>query len=154
MKRLLVLLMVFSVFGLAMVARADQRHDPREQALSDTLDLWREGKFEQLYEQLSRRTAMTRENFVNQMRDIGSVRPACCHQKLQDFRVISQKKTTARVYARIAMEGTAAISDTRSREFNLDHEEGRWKMRLTDIKSLAGLSKKKSRSTHSRKYYH
>ena len=154
MRHLLLLPLILLALFMASSALADQRTDPREQAMSDTLDLWREGHFEQLYDQLSHRTGMTRENFVSQMRDLGSTRPACCHQKLQDFRVITEKKTTAKVYAKIAMEGTAVISDTRSREYTIDHEEGLWKMRLGDIKSLAGLSKKKSRSKHTRKYYH
>lgn len=154
MKRLLVVMVLFALVGMPLSGWCDQRSDPREQALSDALDLWREGRFEQLYEQLSRRSGMTRESFVSQMRDLGSVRPSCCHQKLQDFRLISEKKTTAKVYARIGMDGTTTISDSRSREYTLDHEEGRWKVRLSDIKSLAGLGKKKSRASQSKKYYH
>ena len=151
MKRFVLLLSMLAILLLPTFSLADQRTDPREQAISDTLDLWRDGSFEKLYDQLSHRSGMTRESFVSQMRDLGSVRPSCCHQKLRDFRLISEKRTTAKVYARIGMDGTNVINDTRSRDFTLDHEEGRWKMRLADIKSLAGLSKKKARSA---KYYH
>lgn len=124
------------------VAAADQRNDPREQALSDTLDLWREGRFEQLYDALSHRNSMTRERFVLLLKD-ASVRPACCHNKLNNFKLINEKVTTAKVFARLGMEGTVGTDSSQSREFTLDHEEGRWKMRLTDIKALAGHKKKK-----------
>jgi len=130
----------------AAVAGAEQRNDPREQALSDSLDLWREGRFEQLYDTLSHRTGMTRERFAVLLRD-ASVRPACCHQKLNGFRMISEKRTTAKVFASLGMEGSPGTASSQSREFTMDHEEGRWKMRMTDIKALAGQTsyKKKKR---------
>lgn len=132
---------------------ADQRSDPREQALSDTLDLWHGGRFEQLYDALSHRSGMTRERFVLAMKDAAE-RPACCFTKLRNFRLINEGKTTAKVYAQIGMEGGPGSDGSKSREFTLDHEEGRWKMRLTDIKSLAGLGAKKTRTAHSKRYHH
>ena len=124
------------------VAAADQRNDPREQAMSDILDVWRNGRFEQLYDSLSHRSGMTRERFADLMRTTAT-RPACCHQKLNDFRLISEKRTTAKVYAKLGMEGGPGVDSSQSREFTMDHEEGRWKMRMTDIKALAGQSGKK-----------
>jgi hypothetical protein len=154
MMRLMLLLAVLAGFvSFYSPVYADQRNDPREQTLSDTLDLWREGRFEQMYERLSHRTGLTREQFVNQMRDAG-VRPSCCFQKLTEFRVINDKRTTSKVFARIGMEGATAANESRSREFTLDHEEGIWKMRLADIKAMAGLTAKKSRKASTKKYYH
>ena len=125
----------------AVPAWADQRSDPREQALADALDLWREGRFEQLYDSLSHRSGMTRERFAQTMRDAAR-RPACCFTKLRDFRLIEERKTTAKVFARVGMEGGYGSSDaTQSREFTLDHEENRWKPRLSEIKALSGQAK-------------
>lgn len=132
------------------VAAADQRNDPREQALSDALDLWREGRFEQLYDSLSHRTGLTRERFVQTMKD-AEIKPACCFHKLNDFRLISEKLTTAKVFAKLGMEGSPGTDESQSREFTLDHEEGRWKMRMADIKKLAGIKKKKSHATRIKK---
>jgi hypothetical protein len=132
------------------VAAADQRSDPREQAMSDVLDAWREGRFEQLYDALSHRTGMTRERFVQTMQDV-EVKPACCFNKLSGFRLISEKQTTAKVFAKLGMEGGPGSNVSQSREFTLDHEEGRWKMRLTDVKSLSGVTKKKSRAVRLKK---
>ncbi len=138
--KLLVFMALFLV--LPLCAMADQRSDPREQAISDTLDLWREGAYDKLYDMLSHRNTMTRESFVDQMKD-AQIRPSCCHKKLNDFKLINEKKGTAKVYARIGIEGVGSLSDTKSREYTLDHENGIWKMRLADIKSLAGVAKKK-----------
>ncbi len=132
---------------------ADQRNDPREQAISDSLDLWRAGQYAQLYDTLSHRSGMTRERFATALKG-SEVRPACCFQKLQQFRVIIEKRTTAKVFARIGMEGAPGTDGSQSREFTLDHEEGRWKMRLTDIKALAGIGGTKRRTVHHRTYHH
>lgn len=142
MPRLFCLFFFVITIACASVVTAGQYQDPREQALSDTLDLWREGRFEQLYDALSHRSSMTRERFVLLLKD-ASVRPACCHNKLNNFKLINEKVTTAKVFARLGMEGTVGTDSSQSREFTLDHEEGRWKMRLTDIKALAGHKKKK-----------
>lgn len=138
---LLITILLFSLL-FSIPVSADHRSDPREQAISDILDLWREGSFDRLYDALSHRTSMTREKFVELIRDSG-VRPSCCHRKLNDFRVVSETKSKARVYARIGLEGPASSSDTSSREFVLLFEGGGWKMSLADIKSLAGITKKK-----------
>ena len=146
MSRLFFLFFLVITFTFTSLSSAEQRNDPREQALSDALDLWREGRFEQLYDSLSHRNSMTRERFVQTMKDAG-IKPACCFNKLNNFRLINEKRTTAKVYARLGMEGSPGTDESQSREFTLDHEEGRWKMRMTDIKALSGKAghKKKKR---------
>lgn len=124
----------------AAPALADQRTDPREQALADSLELWREGRYEQLYDVLSRRSGMTRERFSRLLHGAGQ-RPACCFTKLRNFKLIAEHRTTAKVFAQVGMEGGLQSDGTQSREFTLDHEEGRWKMRMGDIKALAGQAR-------------
>lgn len=118
-----------------------------EQSMSDTLDLWREGRYEHLFEQLSKRGKTSKEQFVKKMRDT-TVRPACCYQKLQDFKVLGERRTEATVYAKIGLEGTSNPSASCTREFRLSHEEGVWKMQLGDIYSLAGATGKKKQVRH------
>ncbi len=144
MSRLFVLFLIVISISCASVSVAEQRNDPREQAISDTLDLWREGRYEQMYNLLSHRGSMSRERFVSMLRD-ASLTPACCHLKLNDFRLINEKRTTSKVFAKIGMEGLSSSSSSHSREFTLDHEEGRWKMRLADIKAIAGESRYKKK---------
>ena len=115
-----------------------------EQSVSDTLDLWREGRYEQLYEHLAHRGRTSREQFVNRMRDT-TIRPACCFQKLENFRVLNEKRTEATVYARVGLEGTPNASESSTREFKLTHEENIWKMQMADVLSIAGATGKKNR---------
>ncbi|MDD2501495.1 MAG: hypothetical protein PHN92_11860 [Geobacter sp.] len=153
MARLFSLFFLVITIAFTSVCGAEQRNDPREQAISDALDLWRDGRFEQLYDSLSHRTGMTRERFTQAMKD-AEIKPACCFNKLNDFRLISEKRTTAKVFARVGMEGGPGTDTSQSREFTLDHEEGRWKMRMTDVKNLAGAKKNKSHVTRAKKLYH
>ncbi|CAH2032149.1 hypothetical protein [Trichlorobacter ammonificans] len=134
---LLFFLVCCLVFPFPAASAAATPLDPREEAMAATLDVWRDGRFEQLYDLLSHRSGMTRERFVRLLRET-DIRPACCFTKLRDFRVVNEKRTTAKVFARVGMEGGSSAENSHSREFTLDHEEGRWKMRLSDIKSLAG----------------
>ncbi|MDK9717420.1 MAG: hypothetical protein OEL57_05860 [Trichlorobacter sp.] len=153
MSRLFFLFFLVITLAFTSICTAEQRNDPREQALSDTLDLWREGRFEQLYDSLSHRSGMTRERFVQNMKDV-EIKPVCCFNKLNAFRLISEKRTTAKVFARLGMEGGPGTDASQSREFTLDHEEGRWKMRMTDVKNLAGAKKKKSHVSRVKKLSH
>ena len=113
-----------------------------EQSMSDTLDLWREGHYEQLYDHLAHRGKTSREQFVNKMRD-SSIRPACCFQKLSNFKVLNEKRTEATVYARVGLEGTPNAAESSTREFKLTHEENVWKMQLADVLSISGATGKK-----------
>lgn len=151
-SRLFIIITAVILFSYTISAEADQRQDPREQAISDTLDLWREGRFEQLYSNLSHRNGMTKESFIEHYTS-SQAKPACCHMKLNNFKLLNEKRTTARVYATIAMEGVPNANATQSREFTLDCEGGVWKMRLADIKQLAGNSRSKRTSTSHRSHH-
>ncbi len=118
-----------------------------EQSMSDTLDLWREGRYEQLYEHLAHRGKTSREQFVNKMRDT-SVRPTCCFQKLSNFKVLNEKRSEATVYARVGLEGTPTAAESCTREFKLTHEENIWKMQLADVLSISGASGTKKHRTN------
>lgn len=115
-----------------------------EKSVSETLDLWREGSYEQLFERLTRRGKTSRESFVNKMRDT-SIRPACCWQKMENFKVLNEKRTEATVYVKIGLEGTPNAAESSTREFKLTHEGGVWKMQLSDIFSIAGVTGKKGK---------
>jgi hypothetical protein len=47
-----------------------------EQSMSDTLELWREGRYEELYEHFAHRGKTSREQFVNKMHDTTIRQPA------------------------------------------------------------------------------
>lgn len=115
-----------------------------EKSLSETLDLWRDGRFDQLFERLSHRGKMSKEKFQKKMKE-APVKPACCWQKLENFKLLGEKRTEATVYAKIGLEhGTGNIKSV-TREFKLSHDSETWKMQLSDITGLAGISSNKSR---------
>lgn len=144
--RYMVFFPLILLFALPVLAETPSASS-QEQALSATLDLWREGRYEQLFDQLSRRGRSSREQFVKRMRDT-TIRPACCWRKLENFRVLSQKKGAATVYATVGLEGAPGHDASSTREFTLLHEEGDWKMQLNDLYALAGVSGKQKRSSH------
>jgi hypothetical protein len=133
------LLLVF----LSVPVHAESRRDVLEQSMSDSLDLWRDGRYEQLFDHLAHRGKTSREQFVKKMRDT-SIRPACCFQKLENFKVLNEKRTEATVYAKIGLEGTPGAAESSTREFKLTHEENIWKMQLADVLSLSGAAPKKA----------
>lgn len=125
-----------------------------EKSMSDTLDIWREGRYEQLFEMLAHRGKTSRETFVHKMRE-SSIRPACCWQKMERFKILNEKRTEATVYVKIGLEGTTGGAESTTREFKMTHQEGAWKMQLADVFSIAGVTgKKKSGSKlHPKKIY-
>jgi hypothetical protein len=144
----LLLLMVLNFSVVLSIAETSPAH--LEQSMSDTLDLWREGRYEQLYENLSHRGKTSKEQFVKKMRDT-SIRPSCCFQKLENFKVLNEKRTEATVYAKIGLEGTPNVAESSTREFKLTHEENLWKMQLADIIAISGASGKKARHVSRKK---
>lgn len=147
-----VMICLLLIVSAAPVA-AETLLSAQEQAVSETLDLWREGRYEQLFEQLSHRGKTSREQFVKRMRDT-TVRPACCWQKLENFKVLSEKRTTATVYTKVGLEGTPGHDASSTREFKLYHEGGGWRMQLNDLYALADAKGKKKRSSHKKSVYH
>jgi hypothetical protein len=144
-------LLVTLLLGALTPATAETSSTALEQSMSDTLDLWREGRYEQLYEHLAHRGKTSKEQFVKKMHDT-AIRPACCFQKLEKFKVLNEKRTEATVYARVGLEGTPNVAESSTREFKLTHEENIWKMQLADVLALSGATAKKAKRTSQKKY--
>lgn len=121
---------------------AAETESPLEKCMSDTLDTWREGRYEQLFEQLAHRGKTSRETFVKKMRE-STIRPACCWQKMENFKILNEKRTEATVYVKVGLEGTPGTTDSTTREFKMTHQEGVWRMQLADVLSIAGMTGKK-----------
>jgi hypothetical protein len=145
-RRLVVVAAVslFMIFWASLPVIAAESALVLEQSMSETLDLWRAGSYEQLFERLTHRGKTSRESFVNKMRDT-NIRPACCWQKMENFKVLNEKRTEATVYVKIGLEGTPHAAESSTREFKLTHEGGVWKMQLNDIFSIAGVTGKKGK---------
>ncbi len=152
LRILITSLMAFALLVTLSPVFAETAPSVFEQSVSETFDLWRDGRYEQLFERLSHRGRTSREQFVVKMRGT-SIRPACCWQKMENFRVLSEKRSEATVYVKVGLEGVPGTNDSCTREFKLSNEGGAWKMQLNDIVSLAGVSAKKGKHTsHGKKH--
>ncbi|HIJ87899.1 MAG TPA: hypothetical protein HPP97_09500 [Desulfuromonadales bacterium] len=118
-----------------------------ETSMSDTLDTWREGRFEQLFEQLAHRGKTSRESFVKKMRE-SKIRPSCCWQKMEHFKILNENRTEATVYVKIGLDGTPNADASMTREFKMTHMDGVWKMQLADVLSIAGVTGKGGNKKH------
>lgn len=145
--RIVTLYLLLSFFLPVVPVRAETSPAVLEQAMSDTLDLWREGRYEQLFDHLAHRGRTSREAFVKRMGDATS-KPACCFQKMGNFKVLNEKRTEATVFVTVGLEGSPNTPESCTREFKLTHEEGIWKMQLNDVLSMAGITGKKRKSHH------
>ena len=144
----LVLAMILVLIGAGNGSTAEAE-SMLEKSMSDTLDTWRDGRYEQLFEMLVHRGKTSRETFVKKMRD-STIHPACCWQKIENFKVLNEKRTEATVYAKIGLEGTPDAAGSTTREFRMTHQEGVWKMQLADVFSIAGVTGKKGSGTKRR----
>ena len=122
--------------------RASEAGTILEKTVSETLDTWRDGRYEQLFEQLAHRGKTSRETFVKKMRE-SVTRPACCWQKMENFKILDEKRNEATVYVKIGLERASDAAASMTREFKLIHQEGVWKMQLADVFSIAGVTAKK-----------
>ena len=120
-----------------------------EQSMSDTLDLWREGRYEQLYDHLAHRGKTSREQFAIKMRDT-AIRPACCFEKKMNIWPPGVRHDEATVYAKVGLEGTPNAAESSTREFKLTHEENIWKMQLADVLTISGASGRKKGRTYNK----
>jgi len=113
--------------------------------MESALDLWRDGRYADLYEQVVPGGKQSKETFVRKMQ-LATRRPACCWEKVQEVRVTVKTGTTATVRAKLGFEegvGTEYITRT----FKVVKQGDVWRLSQADIISLAASSKRK-------KYWH
>jgi hypothetical protein len=139
-----VILMLSLLILSPVAASANSLPSQLENVMSETLDLWREGRHEELYGRLAKRGKTSREQFVRTMSD-STIKPACCWQKMENFKLLNGKKNSATVYVKIGLDGMPGQAQSITREFRLLNEHGTWKMQLSDITALAGGVKRKQK---------
>jgi hypothetical protein len=111
--------------------------------LEQILDLWRDGKYGELFERTTGSGKESKERFAARLAG-APMKPACCWEKMQDVTVSARHADAVTVKARIGLEGVTG-SEYRTRSFKLVKEEGVWKVSRSDILALSGDGKKKKR---------
>lgn len=148
MKKLAVLLTMALVLGMICPVQGKSPNLPDEalqaearQGFEQLLDLWRDGKFGELYERTISSGKETKEHFVARLAN-APIKPACCWEKMQDVKISARKENAVTVRAKVGLQGVTG-TEYKTRSFKLVKEDGVWKISQKDILALAGGSKKK-----------
>ena len=149
MRKLALLLMMVFVMGALSPVQGKTPYLPDEelktgarQGFEQILDLWREGKYGDIYERTTLSGKETKERFTARLA-AAPLKPACCWEKMQDVTVSAKGDSAVVVRAKVGLEGSGG-TEFKTRSFKLVREDGRWKMSQTDILTLSGAAKKKS----------
>ena len=150
MRKLTVLLMLAVVAGFFRPVLAKAPYQPdgdlqieARQGFEQILDLWRDGKYGELYERTIKSGKETKEHFIARL-GAAPFKPACCWEKMQDVRISGEKGNKVTLRARIGLEGPGS-GESVTRSFKLKKDDGVWLASRKEILALAGVSKKKKR---------
>ncbi len=140
-----------SVQGKSPYMGEDELKAEAERGLGEILDLWREGRFDELYDR-TLAGKQTKESFIGRLA-VAPFRPACCWEKMQEVRVSLKNDDSASIRARVGLEG-ATGTVFRTRYFKLSKDDGVWRISQADLLSLSGASRKKAYRATRKKRYH
>ncbi len=156
-KLLFMLILAVMLFGAGPVQGKtpymgeDELKAEAERGLGEILDLWRDGKYDELYDRTLAGT-QTKESFIGRLA-VAPFRPVCCWEKMQEVRVNLKSDDSAAIRARIGLEGASGTT-YKTRDFKLSKEDGVWRISQADVLSLSGAAKKKAHRTARKKRYH
>ena len=137
--------LVSSLHGKSLNLPDPEQQGEARKGFEQILDLWRDGKYGELYDRTTGSGKESRERFAARLAD-APLKPACCWEKMQDVTVSAKHADAVTVRARIGLEGGMG-SEYKTRSFKLVREEGVWKVSRADILALSGAAKKKKRHT-------
>ncbi|QWV92872.1 hypothetical protein KP004_17100 [Geomonas oryzisoli] len=107
------------------------------------LDLWRDGRYEELYQRTSGGKD-GKEKFANRLASAPR-KPACCWEKIQEPRVSLKSGKSAVVQARLGFEVSTPGTEFVTKSIHLKREGSGWSIAQSDLYSLADLTSKKRR---------
>lgn len=137
--------LVSSLHGKSLNLPGPELQGEARKGFEQILDLWRDGKYGELYDRTTGSGKESRERFAVRLAD-APLKPACCWEKMQDVTVSAKHVDVVTIRARIGLEGGMG-SEYKTRSFKLVREEGVWKVSRADILALSGDAKKKKRHT-------
>jgi hypothetical protein len=123
-----------------------------ERGFAEILDLWRDGRYDELYERTLAGGKQTKEGFIGRMSS-ASLRPVCCWEKLQEVRITLKNDESVVLRAKVGLEGSVGNS-FKTRDYKLVKEDGIWRIAQADLLSLSGAARKKGSHKKKRKIYH
>jgi len=133
---------ICAVQGRSPYLSDEELKDGARQGFEQILDLWRDGKYGDIYERTTHSGTETKERFTARLA-AAPLKPACCWEKMQDVTVSVKGDSTVMVRAKVGLEGSGG-TEFKTRSFKLVREDGVWKMYQADILTLSGAAKKKA----------
>ena len=112
-------------------------------SFEEILDLWREGRYDDLYGRTRPGGKITRESFRARLA-AAPLRPACCWEKLQEVTVRVSSGRKAVLHGKVGLEGGVEV-EYKTRAFTLEQEGGAWRVAPGDLLSLAEAKGKAKR---------
>lgn len=143
------LLTALPLWGEQKVSDAETLRSEAVRGFEEILDLWREGKFDELYYHTLISGKDTKESFVSRMAS-ARLKPSCCWEKMQDLGVSVKTETSVVVRAKLGLDAPGEM-EYKTKSFKLSKEDGVWRIARSEILSLAEADKKttkKSRIIH------
>jgi hypothetical protein len=158
MRKLILLMLMVTLFavcsaqGKTPYLGPEELKSEAERGFAEILDLWRDGRYDELYDRTLAGGKQTKEGFIGRMTS-ASFRPACCWEKLQEVRVTLKNDESVVLRAKVGLEGSVGNSFN-TRDYRLVKEDGIWRIAQADLLSLSGAAKKKVLHKRKRKIYH
>ena len=115
----------------------------------EILDLWRDGRYDDLYARTRPGGKITRESFRARLA-AAPLRPACCWEKLQEVTVRVSGSRKATLHAKVGLEGGVEV-EYKTRSFTLKQDGGVWRVAPGDLLALAeakGKVKRRGPTVH------
>jgi hypothetical protein len=139
----LLALPVTSLQGKSLNMANNELQGEAQKGFEQILDLWRDGKYGELFDRTTGSGRETRERFAARLAE-APLKPACCWEKMQDVKVSAGQSGVVTIRARIGLEG-GMVTEYRTCSFKLLKDEGVWKVSRSEIMALSGDAKKKKR---------
>jgi len=118
----------------------------RSEAVADfekILDLWRDGRYDELYNRTLISGKDTKESFTNRM-SAAKLKPSCCWEKMQEVGVSVRSESSVVVRAKLGLDSPGGM-EYKTKSFKLSKEDGVWRIARSELLSLADARKKKGK---------
>jgi hypothetical protein len=143
------LLTALPLWGRQEVADAEAVRSEAIRGFEEILNLWRDGKFDDLYHRTLISGKDTKESFVKRMAS-ARLKPSCCWEKMQEVRVSVRTPTSVVVRAKLGLDAPGEM-EYKTKSFKLSKEDDVWRISRSELLTLAEARKKsakKSRIVH------
>jgi len=134
------LLTALPLWGKQEIADAEGLRSEAVHGFEEILDLWRDGRYADLYHRTLISGKDTQESFTRKMSS-ARLKPSCCWEKMQDVGVSIRTPVNVVVRAKLGLDAPTGM-EYKTKSFKLAKEDGVWRISRSDLLALAEASKK------------